>query len=389
MELNRPLRILVVFANHGGCSYYRQLSPMKMMAEELSDKVEVRFDDNPLNLDVTTGNIPDLHTLDNMNWADIVFMANILKFGGPFTAKVAAAAKELGKFLHFDTDDLLTDLYENHHLYGVYKENKLDEITKFVYNISDLVTVTQLKFAKRIQPYVGRCLAVIKNVLDYNLPCWNSPKKETKYTKIGWAGGIHHRNDVKVFEAIPHLVNQKVGRENVRWDFYGVPPPDPNKPKDSWENKVWPEYLSRLLKAFKGQKNYQTHYAMPPDSYGIYYANMDLAIAPLEMNEFNDSKSDIKVAECSRYKIPLVASNVGCYNETIINGETGYLIDPDAPKTEWVRILTRLCKDKKHREELGLNLHERTKDMFDGRKNCHQRYELYLKAMQDLGHKIQ
>ena len=41
MELNRKLRILVVFANHGGCSYYRQLSPMKMLEEEQADKVEV------------------------------------------------------------------------------------------------------------------------------------------------------------------------------------------------------------------------------------------------------------------------------------------------------------------------------------------------------------
>jgi glycosyltransferase involved in cell wall biosynthesis len=106
------------------------------------------------------------------------------------------------------------------------------------------------------------------------------------------------------------------------------------------------------------------------------------------MNNFNDSKSDIKVAECSRYKIPLVASNVGCYEDTIINGETGYLIDPDAPKSEWIRILTKLCKDKKHRIELGRNLHERTKDLFDGRKSCQGRYDLYMQAMQQVGYKL-
>ena len=110
---------------------------------------------------------------------------------------------------------------------------------------------------------------------------------------------------------------------------------------------------------------------------------MDVAIAPLQMNDFNDSKSDIKVAECSRYKIPLVASNVGCYDETIINGETGYLIDPDAPKSEWVRVLTKLCKDKKHRIELGQNLNDRTKELFDGRKQVHQRYALYEQAIRD------
>jgi len=142
------------------------------------------------------------------------------------------------------------------------------------------------------------------------------------------------------------------------------------------------------LNGFKGGKNFNVHYALPPDQYGRYYADMDVAIAPLEMNNFNDSKSDIKVAECSRYKIPLVASNVGCYEDTIVNGETGYLLDPGAPRTEWVRILSKLCKDKKHRIELGLNLHKRTKDLFDGRKQTKLRYDLYLRAMQDTGHKL-
>ena len=381
--MNRRLRILVVYANHGGCSFYRQLSPMKMLQEELPDKVEIRYTDNPLKLDPDNPqDIPPPEKLEDMNWADIVFVANILKWGGPYTARVIGLAKSMSKFVHFDTDDLLTGLYEEHHLFDVYKENKLDEITKFCYYNSDLVTVTQLKFAQRIKPYISKALAIIRNTLDYTLPQWNFPKTKSKHTRIGYAAGIHHRCDVKVFNSIPHLVNQKVGKENVKWDFYGHPPPDPKKPKDGWEAKVWPEYMSNLLRGFKGHKNYQIHYALPPDAYGRYYANMDVAIAPLAWNEFNDSKSDIKVAECSRYKIPLVASNVGCYEDTIINGETGYLLDPGASKLEWVRILTKL------RIELGRNLHDRTKHLYDGRAQVVERYKLYLQAMQDLGHKI-
>ncbi len=113
----RKLKILVVFANHGGCSYYRQLSPMKMMEEVMGDKVEVRYNDNPLEVDAAKNYAPPSDKLTDMNWADIVFVANILKFGGPYTARVVGIAKELKKFVHFDTDDLLTDLYEEHHLY--------------------------------------------------------------------------------------------------------------------------------------------------------------------------------------------------------------------------------------------------------------------------------
>lgn len=361
---------------------------MKMMAEELEDKVEIRFTDNPLEAVPKDNFAPEPKDLVDMNWADIIFVANILKWGGPYTARVGGLAKQLGKFLHFDTDDLLTDLYKEHHLYDTYKDNNLEEITKFMYHTADLVTVTQMKFAKRIKPFVGKCMAVVKNVLDYKLPAWNVPVRKSKFARVGYAAGIHHRGDVKVFAAIPHLVNQKVGRENVRWDFYGHPPPDVNKPKGGWEEKVWPEYMASLLKGFKGQKNYQIHYALPPTEYGKYLANMDIAIAPLEWNEFNDSKSDIKVAECSRYAVPLVASNVGCYDETIINGETGYLLDPDAPKSEWTKVLSKLVKDKNHRQELGKNLQDRTKDLYDGRKQAHARYDLYMQAMKDLQFKL-
>ena len=115
------------------------------------------------------------------------------------------------------------------------------------------------------------------------------------------------------------------------------------------------------------------------------YANMDIAIAPLQMNAFNDSKSDIKVAEAGRYSVPLIASDVGCYNETIINGETGYLIPVDAPRSEWVRVLTKVIKNKKHREEMGRNLHQVTEEMFNLNRVVGERIAMYDQIFADLG----
>lgn len=360
---------------------------MQVLQETCPDKVEIRFTDNPLGVN-EQGVVDPTKESEQIDWADVVLINNILKFGGPYTLRVAQVTKERGKFLHFDTDDLLTELYDEHKLQGVYKENQLDEITKLIYLNADLVTVTQSKFAHRIQPYVSKVLAVVKNAIDYSLPCWNAPRAFPKFARVGWAGGIHHAPDVKIIRGVPHLVNQKVGKENVKWDFYGAPPPDPTRPKD-WQETVWPEYMASILKGFAGHKNYQVHYAAPPDQYGFFYANMDIAIAPLKMNAFNDSKSDIKIAEAGRYKVPLIASNVGCYYETIVNGKTGYLIDPDAPQTEWTRILTKVIKDKKHRTELGENLHAETEKKFNVRDQAKYRLDLYERAFRDVGYKIQ
>jgi len=375
----KKLKILGVYANEGGCAYYRLIMPLQKIAELYSDQVEVQFSQNPLNLNEKTGEMPpDEADYPLLDWADIVLINNISNFGGPYTARVIGLAKQRGKFVHFDTDDLLIDLYDGHRLKQVYEEKNLYDITKWMYHTADLVTVTQKKFAERVKPYVGGVLAVVKNSIDYKLPCWNMQRiKIKKITRVGWAGGIHHEEDVKEFAGVPWSVNQKVGKERVQWDFYGAPQPtEKGKPKE-WQNEVWDNYRRILLKGFKKASNWSVGQALPPDRYGSMYANMELAIAPLQMNDFNDSKSEIKVAECGRYKVPLIASNVGCYDETIVNGETGYLIDPDAPRSEWVRILSKCIKNPKHVETMGRNLRQITDEYFDINKVVKHRLELY------------
>jgi len=381
--MSDKLKILACPANEGGCAYYRVIAPYKKIEELYGDEVEIRWNKNPLGIDEKTGKwIPDWDFAD-MKWADIIVLNNLANFGGNYTARIVGKGKEFGKFIHYDTDDLLTDLYEGHRLYGVYKEKGLSEITKFIYSHSDLVTVTQKKFAERVMPYCRHTLAIVKNSIDYNLPCWNMPKiapPKKNYCRFGWAGGIHHEQDVKYFAGVPQMVNGRVGRENCRWDFYGHPPP--NTPKDDWQWDVWKKYKDILLRGFKGSANWGIHYALGPDRYGQFYSNMDIALAPLEPNDFNDSKSEIKVAECGRYNVPLIASNVGSYDEWIVNGETGYLIDPTKGVSEWTRVLSKVAKDKKLRERMGNNLRQLTDENFDMNKLVGERLKLYKKLLQ-------
>jgi glycosyltransferase involved in cell wall biosynthesis len=373
------LKILCVPANEGGCAYYRVLSPYAKLQELYPDKVEVRFNKNPLGAK-GDGQWEEDWEFEDMKWADVIVINNISNYGGPYTARVLGKGKEFGKKVQFDTDDLLTDLYDGHRLQKVYEEHNLYEITKFIYNQSDIVSVTQKKFAERISDVCGGVLCVIKNAIDYNLECWNFPKIQTprkNFTRFGWAGGIHHEEDVKEFGGVPHFVNQRVGDKNCRWDFIGHPPPPGPGEKEDWQHDVWKSYRKILLRGFKKSTNWGIHYALPCDKYGAFFANMDVALAPLQMNNFNDSKSEIKVAECGRYAIPLVASNVGCYDETIIQGETGWLMEPGAPPGDWVKILTKIAKDKKWRDEMGKNLKAIADEYFDLNKVVHYRLDLY------------
>jgi glycosyltransferase involved in cell wall biosynthesis len=108
---------------------------------------------------------------------------------------------------------------------------------------------------------------------------------------------------------------------------------------------------------------------------------MDVALAPLEMNEFNDSKSEIKVAECGRYKIPLIATDCGAYDEWIENGETGFLIDAKKPISEWTKILTMCAKRPDMVKRMGENLHQKTEEAFDMNKVVGARLDLYKELL--------
>ena len=387
------LKILACPANEGGCAYYRIILPSRKLMELHSDEVEVRVDMNPLGWDKEACQeqqkpgvlLPDW-TPENLEWADVVWTQNIHNFGGPYTAQLMQRAAEMGKLTHYDNDDLLTDLYEGHRLFGAYKENHLEDIAKHIYSFVDIVSVTQTRFAERIAPYVGRALVIIKNAIDYDLPAWNEPKlpapRKGKTCRVGWVGGIHHEEDVKEFPGVAMAVNARVGPENVHWGWYGRPPmPMENgQPKPDWQQDVWKNY-ERFLSTGIRHRNYRVYQALPAEQYGKMYTNIDVAIAPLQFNNFNDSKSEIKVAECGRYGVPLIATDCGCYDETIINGETGYLISKDNPKSEWVARLSKVIKDKKHREEMGRNLKEITDKHFNINFNVKGRIDLYKEIL--------
>ena len=389
----RKLRILACPANQGGCAYYRIILPAEKMQQLHSDQVEIRIDYNPLGWDKEEMErqqkrpliLPD-HTNENLEWADVVWTQNIHNFGGDYTFSLMKWAAENNKLTHYDNDDLLTDLYQGHRLFDAYKDHNLENCAKAIYNMVDIVSVTQRKFAERISPYVGRALVIIKNAIDYDLDCWNMPKipapRKGKTCRVGWVGGIHHEEDVKEFPGVAMAVNARVGPQNVHWGWYGRPPMPmkDGKPDPDWQQDVWKNYQKYLSSGIK-HKNFQVYQALPAHLYGQMYANIDLAIAPLQFNNFNDSKSEIKVAECGRYGIPLIATDCGCYDETIKNGETGYLISPDNPRSEWVSRMIKVVKDKKHREEMGQNLKRITDEHFNINKNVQGRIDLYHEIM--------
>ena len=69
------------------------------------------------------------------------------------------------------------------------------------------------------------------------------------------------------------------------------------------------------------------------------------------------------------------------YDETIVNGKTGYLLPVNATKSDWVKVITKCIKNPKHVREMGENLHKVTEEYFNLNKVVKHRLELYQESI--------
>jgi len=106
--------------------------------------------------------------------------------------------------------------------------------------------------------------------------------------RVGWAGGLGHTGDL---EMVADVVAELAGE--VDWVFLGMCPdrlrPHVAEFHPGVDIQAYPRFLARL--------------------------NLDLAIAPLEQNRFNECKSNLRLLEYGACAVPVVCSDVGPYRD--------------------------------------------------------------------------
>lgn len=132
--------------------------------------------------------------------------------------------------------------------------------------------------------------------------------------RVGWAGGSSHTGDL---DMIVEVVRELAGE--VEWVFLGM----------------CPEALRPYVEFHRG---------VAIDRYPAKLAslNLDLAIAPLEQNRFNECKSNLRLLEYGALGWPVICSDVLCYRGNLpvtrvgnqaaawIEAIRAHLAEPDA-----------------------------------------------------------
>jgi len=114
----------------------------------------------------------------------------------------------------------------------------------------------------------------------------SSKRRRGAKPRVGWAGGVSHTGDL---ELIADVVRELAGE--VEWVFMGMCP-----------DKIRP-YV------------HEVHAGVAIDLYPAALANLDLdlALAPVEQNLFNECKSNLRLLEYGACGFPVVCSDLVCY----------------------------------------------------------------------------
>ncbi len=188
-------------------------------------------------------------------------------------------------FVVFGQDDLLFAIPpKNPFSKTVYKDIK--KRIRRCLGLADRLLVTTEALASGLRNMADD-IRILPNYLDDRV--WAdlvSERNVARKPRAGWAGAQQHRGDLEMMEQV---LKDTAGE--VDWVFFGMCP-DCLRPyvKEVHEAVSFEQYPQRLADL-----------------------NLDLAIAPLEHNRFNEAKSNLRLLEYGALGWPVIASDIEPY----------------------------------------------------------------------------
>lgn len=258
----------------------------------------------------------------------------------PELLRLCHLAKEYGKPVFFDIDDLVFDtvytdqLSYTQGLNSVEKGNYDAGVRNYGYmleNCDGAITSTN-QLQEELFKYQSKVL-LNRNLASDDLIAISSQyikdySQTSDIVKIGYfSGSISHNEN---FELIKPAIKELLTKySNVQLHIVGIL----DIPQD--------------MKPFENQ--IVTHDYVDWDKLPALISEVDINLAPLVDSIFNRAKSEIKWIEAGLVKVPTVASKIGAFSDAIVDGETGLL----ATDEEWFDKLEALVLSPELRQKIA------------------------------------
>lgn len=292
-----------------------------------------------------------VNSKDKTDWLDVAMNNDILFLNYTNNAWAFAAmgalVRKFEKKIVMDIDDALWNVLPDNAVYQVYKKGGegIKNITA-IFNEVDYVTCTS-SYLKNVVVHNTRkrheAIKVFPNYIDLNLYKHRSPFKDTLQIQLTHFGSSSHFQDLQeeefnkgidmLFKEYPNVVLKTVGA-------------------------FIPKYKLRWGARYNHSFGDIDVYKWISEKFPVEMDGTDIIVAPLTVNTYNNSKSDIKRSEaCSAIK-PFVAQKIRQYEECIDDGIDGMLC---STAQEWHDKIKVLIDDKELRRNMGRAGFERVK----------------------------
>lgn len=267
----RPLPVVLCHPGDAhGCGQYRVLQPFAALeaAQKVSGGISWEIFNPPY--------------LGRLDPDVIIFQRQTTQEQQRFIEQIKATSRA---FRIFELDDYLPNVP----LKSVHRSNIPKDVLKQLrksISMMDRFVVSTPALANALND-LHQDIHVVRNCLP--VPWWGEVKalrEQGSKPRVGWAGGVSHTGDLDlIIDVVKHFVDQ------VEWVFFGMCP-DALKP-----------YV------------HEFHPGVPIEQYPAKLAslNLDLALAPLEHNLFNECKSNLRLLEYGACGFPVICTDLVPY----------------------------------------------------------------------------
>jgi len=351
--------LVVTHQQNTGLNYHRQLIPHSHLDREYPN--EYRCD---ITYNITTFSEQELSSYS------IVTFLRIVDYKGN-TVEIINRCKRAGCKVIIDIDDYWI-LHKDHELKDEYiKHNYAAQALDGLRN-ADYVTTTTEIFATKIRE-INKNVVVLPNSIDTTEPQFEQVDYYSDRMRFGWVGGLYHIQDVRLmYEGICELWktdNTKfqlcLGGYSDNYQYHFLEKIFTDNYKNLNDNK----YL-KYLKLNKQEGNeagdtqpYKRLWGSDVWNYAKLYNEIDIALIPLNVNGFNQYKSQLKIIEAGWFKKSVIVSNVPPYSIDCTKNNS-MLINPSKRNEGWGVAMKSLVLNPNKANDQKEKLHELVKEKY-------------------------
>src|ERR1700747_2231257 len=270
----------------------------------------------------------------------------------------------------------------------VFVHQKSPDVTlaaEFMLQSANAVTTTNDLLARKFKARVNENVYVLPICLDVTE--WPMPKGDNDSNLqiwLGWSGSVSHYPDLRaVTEVIDKLMKRypklRVQIMGSSFDYlFPVKEGVKTTPIGGYQGDALELFSSKFedsIERWPGRMRFDKPVAI--QKYSEWMTNnwqSQIGIAPLEDNDFNDSKSELKWLEYSALGAATVASKVGPYKRAINHDKDGKLC---GSMGAWTKALEELIETPELRQTLAAAAQQRLVDEYDQDKQAHKWLEVY------------